>query len=117
MSKAEPSSFLFALHFAEDGLSSMPRCWHYRFCVRNSRRGGGTPPYAKFGIGRNSYPHCVGRATFSPPLLAPSILLQTASKRALRREERALDEHPYGVRRKTVRNSRRDVGIAPYAKV
>ena len=96
MRKAEPSSFLFALHFAEDGLSSMPRCWHYRFCVRNSRRGGGTPPYAKFGIGRNSYPHCVGRAALSPPLLAPSILLQTTLKRALRRGRRALDERPYG---------------------
>ena len=42
--------------------------------------------------------------------------VQAASKHALRREGRALDERPYGVRRKPVRNSRRDVGIAPYAE-
>ena len=71
----------------------------------------GIAPYAKLEIGRKGYPFCVGRAHPSPLLLAASVLVQAASIQALRRGE---GTPPYGVARKPVRNSRRDVGIAPY---
>ena len=44
-----------------------------------ARRDVGIAPYAEFWIERNSHPLCVGRAHLSPPLLAPSVLLQAIS--------------------------------------
>ena len=58
-----------------------------RKMVRNSRRDVGIAPCAKFWLGRNIYPHCVGRGALTPPLLAASILLQAILERALRRED------------------------------
>ena len=52
--------------------------------VRNSRRDEGIAPYARFWIGRNIYPRCVGQAHPSPPLAA-SILVQAMLIRAAAR--------------------------------
>ena len=49
----------------------------------------------------------------SASLTAPS---EREPRGALRRRGRAVDERLDGVGRKCVQNSRRDVGIAPYAK-